>query len=78
MRLPATDEVVDYARRVFAVMDELTSSMSDDILLAELPGDPDHDSTGQNVVMYMEHISRHLGMIEAMKGRLGLIGTASR
>jgi uncharacterized damage-inducible protein DinB len=78
MKLPAKSEVVDYARRVFAVIDELTASLPDDILLTALPGDPDRDSTGQNLIIYMEHASRHLGMIEAMKGQLGLTGSATR
>jgi len=78
MRLPAKAEVVRYANLVFARVDELVRSLTDGVLLAALPGDPDGDTTGENVVIYMEHVSRHLGMIEAMKGQLGLKGSATR
>lgn len=78
MRLPGKAEVVDYARRVFARVDLLVGSLPDDVLLTVLPDDPDLDSTGHKVVFYMEHTSRHLGMIEAMKGQLGMVGTATR
>jgi hypothetical protein len=78
VRLPGKAEVVDYARRVFERVDELARSLSDDVLLAVLPGDPDRDTTGDNVVIYMEHVVRHLGTIEAMKGQLGMRGSATR
>jgi DinB superfamily len=78
VELPAKAEVVDYARRVFALVDELASSLPDDVLLSVMPGDPDRDSTGQNVMIYLEHVSRHLGMIEAMKGQQGLTGSSTR
>jgi uncharacterized damage-inducible protein DinB len=78
MRLPAKAEVVDYARRAFAYVDEVCGSLTDEMLLSELPGDPDHDSVGQNLMLYLEHVNRHLGMMEAMKGQLGLIGSVTR
>ena len=78
VQLPAKAEVVDYARRVFARVDELVRSLPDDVLLAVLPGDPDRDTTGDNVIIYMEHVARHLGTIEAMKGQLGMRGSVTR
>ena len=78
MRLPGKDAVVDYARRVFAVLDELIGSISDELLVSALPGDPDRESAGQNVMYYLDHVNRHLGMIEAMKGLQGVEGSATR
>jgi hypothetical protein len=78
MRLPAKAEVVDYARRAFAFVDEVCGSLSDEQLLMELPGDPDGDSVGQNLMLYLEHVNRHLGMMEGMKGQLGLTGSVTR
>jgi hypothetical protein len=77
MRLPKKSEVVDYAQRAFAFVDEVCSSLTDDILLMELSGDPDHDSVGQNLMYWLEHIHRHIGMMEAMKGQLGLTGSVT-
>ena len=77
MQLPNKAEVVDYAMRAFAFADEVCSSLTDGVLLMELPGDPDHDSTGQNLMYWLDHVNRHLGMMEAMKGQLGLTGSAS-
>jgi uncharacterized damage-inducible protein DinB len=74
VRLPAKEDVVDYARRAFAYSDEVTSSLTDPLLLMELPGDPDHDTFGQNLMYWLDHVNRHLGMMEAMKGQLGLTG----
>ena len=75
--LPAKSEVVDYARRAFAFADEVTGSLTDELLLMESPRDPDHESVGQNVMYWIDHVSRHLGMMEAMKGQLGLTGSAT-
>jgi len=78
MQLPEKSEVIDYARRAFAFVEEVCASLSDEHLLMELPGDPDHDSVGQNLMLYLEHVNRHLGMMEAMKGQLGLTGSVTR
>ena len=75
--LPGKTEVVDYARRAFAFADEVMGSLTDQLILMELPRDPDHDSVGQNLMYYLDHVNRHLGMMEAMKGQLGLIGSAT-
>ena len=77
LTLPRKSEVVDYARRAFAFADAVMASLADQQILMELPGDPDHDSVGQNVMYYLDHVNRHLGMMEAMKGQLGLTGSAT-
>jgi hypothetical protein len=45
--------------------------------VTELPGDPDHDSFGQNLMYWLDHVNRHLGMMEAMTGQQGLSGSAT-
>jgi uncharacterized damage-inducible protein DinB len=77
LALPAKSEVLDYARHAFAFVDEILDSLTDQLILMELPGDPDHDSVGQNLMYYLDHVNRHLGMMEAMKGQLGLTGSAT-
>jgi uncharacterized damage-inducible protein DinB len=77
LSLPGKSEVVDYARRAFAFADEVLGSLTDELILIELPRDPDHDSVGQNLMYYLDHVNRHLGMMEAMKGQLGLTGSAT-
>lgn len=77
LTLPAKSEVVEYARRAFAFADEVAGSLTDELLLMESPRDPDHESVGQNVMYWLDHVNRHLGMIEAMKGQLGLTGSAT-
>ena len=47
-------------------------------LSSVVSGDPDGDSYGQNVVIYLEHAARHLGMIEAISGIHGGTGTITR
>lgn len=77
LRLPAKSEVVDYARRAFAFADKVTGSLTDELILMESPRDPDHESVGQNVMYWIDHVNRHLGMMEAMKGQQGLSGSAT-
>ena len=60
---------------VFA--DEIAGSLTDSLILMESPSDPDHESVGQNLMYWIDHVNRHLGMMEAMKGQLGLTGSAT-
>jgi uncharacterized damage-inducible protein DinB len=77
LTLPGRSQVVDYAHRAFAFADKVTGSLTDELLLMESPRDPDHESVGQNVMYWIDHVNRHLGMMEAMKGQLGLTGSAT-
>ena len=77
LSLPSKPEVVDYARRAFAFADEIAGSLTDSLILMESPSDPDHESVGQNLMYWIDHVNRHLGMMEAMKGQLGLTGSAT-
>jgi len=67
MRLPGQEEVVGYARLAFAYADEAIALISNDQLLAVPKVDPDGDTKLDNVLIYLEHLSRHLGMIESIR-----------
>ena len=71
--LPAKGEVVGYASDAFDAAEEALSAIRDDELL--LPS-ADFDNKGGWVLLHqfgwhLIHGSRHLGMIEALKGRAG-------
>jgi hypothetical protein len=68
IRFPDQKEVVSYARLAFAYTNEGITLIPDDRLLAVEKDDPDGDSLLDNVLIYVEHLSRHLGMIEAIRG----------
>jgi uncharacterized damage-inducible protein DinB len=77
LTLPDQLQVIDYARRAFAFADEVCGSLTDQLILMESPRDPDHESVGQNLMYWLDHVNRHLGMMEAMKGQLGMTGSAT-
>jgi len=60
-----------------AFADKVSGSLTDELILMESPRDPDHESVGQNLMYWIDHVNRHLGMMEAMKGQLGLTGSAT-
>jgi len=68
IRFPAQEEVVGYAKLAFAYADEAITLISDDQLLALPKVEPAGDTKLDNVLIYLEHLSRHLGMIEAIRG----------
>jgi hypothetical protein len=68
VRFPEQKEVVSYARLAFAYTEEGITLIPNDRLLAVEKDDPDGDSLLDNVLIYAEHLSRHLGMIEAIRG----------
>ena len=68
IRFPAQSDVVGYARLAFAYADEAIGLISDDQLLALPKVEPDGDTKLDNVLIYLEHLSRHLGMIESIRG----------
>src|SRR6266567_930776 len=72
MRFPDQKDVVGYARAAFAYADEAIELMPEDLLLAVAKDDEDDDTNLDNIVIYLEHLSRHLGMIESIRGLEGL------
>jgi hypothetical protein len=78
MRFPGQKEVVGYARQAFAYAEEGIELIPDALLLAVAKDDPDGDTQLDNVLIYLEHLSRHLGMIESIRGLEGLVGSTTR
>ena len=68
LRFPGQTEVVGYARLAFAYAEEGIQLIPDDLLLALAKNDPDGDTQLDNALIYLEHLSRHLGMIESVRG----------
>src|SRR5882762_11315259 len=78
IKFPAQGEVIDYARRAFAFSEDAIAGIPDGLLLEVAKGDPDGDTNLDNVIIYLEHLSRHLGMIESIRGLQGLNGSSTR
>ena len=78
LRFPDQKEVVGYARLAFAYANEAIELIPDDLLLAVRKDDPNGDTPLDNVLIYLEHLSRHLGMIESIRGLQGLVGSSTR
>lgn len=77
LQLPEKAVIVDYARRVFARLQSILKAVPQASLLAVMPGDPDGDTYADNIMIYLDHVQRHLGMIEALRGQQGAPGTAT-
>jgi hypothetical protein len=68
LRFPGQTEVIAYAKLAFAYTEEGIELIPDALLLAMAKNDPDGDTRLDNVLIYLEHLSRHLGMIESIRG----------
>ena len=77
--LPAKDVVVSYAHEAFDAAEHLLRDIDDDELF--LPTGDFYGEGGWVVLdhfgWHLTHAPRHLGMIEALKGVLGIEGTAT-
>jgi hypothetical protein len=78
IRFPDQRDVLGYARLAFAYVEEAIELIPNDLFLAVAKDDPDNDTTLDNVLIYLEHLSRHLGMIESIRGLQGLVGSSTR
>jgi DinB family protein len=85
--LPPKDALVAYAKGAFEAADRAIKNVQDDDLTraaefepAQVPwAAPSEYGTVANWILGgIRHDSRHLGMIEALKGAVGLKGTATR
>ena len=78
--LPAKDEILDYVRRAFAAANEAVSSISESSFQRSSysRGHGEEQPLGDVVVRAVTHNNRHLGMMEALRGLLGMPGTATR
>jgi hypothetical protein len=71
--LPGKGPMLEYARAAFADLDQSLERM---MIEASRRGGAGNDAV-ELVVTYATHDNRHLGMIEALRGLLGLQGTAT-
>jgi hypothetical protein len=79
LTLPSRATLVTYAIRTFDAAAQATLAVDDERFVR--PGrDPlGRESTiGGAVLNHLLHLGRHLGMIEALRGVMGLHGTATR
>jgi hypothetical protein len=79
LQLPAKNDVVSYAREAFTAVEDVLHRVEENELF--LPTKDFYDE-GDWIVLdhygwHLTHASRHLGMIEALKGVLGVHGTAT-
>ncbi len=77
LRLPDKAVVVGYARRVFDRLQAVLNTLPEPRLLRVMPDDPDGDTYADNIMIYLDHVQRHLGMIEALRGLQGTAGSAT-
>jgi DinB superfamily len=76
--LPGRDELLAYARRVFATTDQRLTAIEAADLVApctDLYGNT--NMVGDVLLSHLGHVNRHLGMIEALRGVQGMSGTAT-
>lgn len=85
--LPPKGDLVGYATRAFEAADLAVREVHDDDLARTAEFDPatvpwvspsDYGTVANWILGGIRHDSRHLGMIEALKGSVGLRGTATR
>src|SRR5437763_7506907 len=78
LALPAKELLVTYARQTFVAFDTFLESLPQNAL-----DEPTHPPDGQQrpvrsvLLTHLSHDNRHLGMIEALRGVLGLKGSAT-
>ncbi len=78
MPLPETAKVVGYARATFEVLERRFSEIDATKYRERFVDWHDVESTtGDAMIGYIAHANRHLGMIEAIRGVLGLDGSAT-
>ncbi len=78
LQLPPGPALLAYAREAFAAADQAFGAL-DDQLLQERGIDiyGRLNSVAYVLLVHLTHAARHLGMIEALRGMLGLRGTAT-
>ncbi|MBI3537887.1 MAG: hypothetical protein HY070_10050 [Chloroflexi bacterium] len=76
--LPSKVVLLDYAQRAFAAADRAVSKVEDQHFMVRCIDLYDKETTiGQVITGHLGHMSRHLGMIEALCGVQGERGTAT-
>ena len=76
LRWPDRCHAMDYVKRVFDTGREAIGTVDDDMFQVAVPSWPGQ-TIGSVVMNDLQHGYRHLGMIEALRGVIGLHGTAT-
>ena len=82
MTFPSKEAVVEYAKGAFEHLDAILPELDDSLIPHVLPtvtteAFPTHDPYGVTVMEMFRHACEHLGMMEAVKGMLGLRGSVT-
>ena len=77
MQFPPPSDVIGYARTAFAYAASAIEAIPEDTLTNVAKDDRDGDTYLDNILIYFEHLNRHLGMIEAIRGLQGISGSAT-
>jgi hypothetical protein len=82
MTFPSKEAVIEYAEGAFDHLDAILPELDDSLILQVLPtvtteAFPTHDPYGITVMEMFKHACEHLGMMEAVKGMLGLRGSVT-
>jgi hypothetical protein len=78
LRLPDAPTLCEYAQMAFAATDQVCTALDDQLLQER--GIDIYGRTNNVVyvlLVHLSHASRHLGMIEALRGAQGMRGTAT-
>lgn len=76
--LPSKAVLLEYVAAVFVGVDEMLVHLTPDQLASRVTAVDGQYSVQGLLFTHLTHTSRHLGMIEALKGLQGLTGTATR
>jgi len=83
INLPEKHAVVGYVSEAFRHLDTVLTGI-DDALLPQIvpppvlyPSQLQPDTYGDDIMIWLQHANAHLGMMEALKGMLGLRGSLS-
>lgn len=82
MTLPSKEGVLEYARGAFDHLDAILPELDDSLiphglLTVTTEAFPTQDPYGVTVMEFFRHACEHLGMMEALKGMLGLRGSVT-
>jgi DinB superfamily len=78
LRLPDKELLLDYSRRVFARTDRAVMEVNEELFVRRCTDLYNRQtSIGTAVMSHLTHANRHLGMMEALRGVLGVPGTAT-
>ncbi len=75
---PGRDQLATYLRGAFSDLEQAIGSLDDETILREADNLLGESAPlADSIVRHLSHISRHLGMIEALRGLRGGHGTAT-